>query len=276
MDVRDLAPALLSVGRLFDAANLALNEQETQIRVNVRATKQGSFEIDLELVLSLAQQVSSFLKTDTVTNALKILELVAAGGAGLWSLVKLVQKLRGGKPDKIENLENGMVRITVAEETFDVPVELLRLYQDLNVRTALKETIAPLSRDGVENLHIRNSFSPPVVIGKKDIPCFEIPEITDELLSDRVSQAAFSIIALSFKEDNKWRLYDGNNTISALIADEDFLNRVNENQVSFRKGDLLLCDVHIVQMNTKDGLKTDYEVIKVREHRPADIQLPLL
>lgn len=50
MDVRDLAPALLAVGQLFDAANSVLNEQRTTIGVNVQATARGSFEVVLEVV----------------------------------------------------------------------------------------------------------------------------------------------------------------------------------------------------------------------------------
>jgi hypothetical protein len=35
MDVRDLAPAMLGVGQLFDAANSALNGENARVRVQV-------------------------------------------------------------------------------------------------------------------------------------------------------------------------------------------------------------------------------------------------
>ncbi len=37
MDVRDLAPAMLGLGQLFDAANAALNGDSARIRVQVKA-----------------------------------------------------------------------------------------------------------------------------------------------------------------------------------------------------------------------------------------------
>jgi hypothetical protein len=49
MDVRDLAPALLAVGQLFDAANTVLNQNEARVNVNVTATGDGSFEIFFEV-----------------------------------------------------------------------------------------------------------------------------------------------------------------------------------------------------------------------------------
>ncbi|WP_244135694.1 hypothetical protein [Burkholderia seminalis] len=55
-----------------------------------------------------------------------------------------------------------------------------------------------------------------------------------------------------------------------------FLSRVNNSQISFSKGDVLLCNVRMQQWQTSDGAKTEYEVTDVLEHRPAgrQIQLP--
>jgi hypothetical protein len=53
------------------------------------------------------------------------------------------------------------------------------------------------------------------------------------------------------------------------------LQKVDSNQIAFAKGDILICDVKITQKRTSDGLKTEYVVEKVVEHRPAWRQLPL-
>jgi hypothetical protein len=86
---------------------------------------------------------------------------------------------------------------------------------------------------------------------------------------------AFSIVSLAFKEDNKWRLSDGAATISATIADADFLKAVDENLESFSKGDVLMCEVLVRQWQTRGGAKTDFEVVKVLEHRRAARQIAL-
>ena len=45
MDVRDLGPALMSLGQLFDEANKVLNGGKVSIKIEVKAHQTGSFEI---------------------------------------------------------------------------------------------------------------------------------------------------------------------------------------------------------------------------------------
>ena len=80
---------------------------------------------------------------------------------------------------------------------------------------------------------------------------------------------AFSIVSLAFKEDNKWRLTDGQNTFSVLMKDEAFQYKVDNNDIAFAKGDVLVCDLRTVQWQVEDGVKSEYEVVRVVTHRSA-------
>jgi hypothetical protein len=68
MDVRDLAPALLAVGQLFDAANTVLNHNEARVNVNVTATGAGSFEIFFEIAQTLSSQITSLFSSESVNS----------------------------------------------------------------------------------------------------------------------------------------------------------------------------------------------------------------
>ena len=272
MDVRDLAPALLSLGKLFDAANLALNGDKATIKLQVKAHSAGSFEVALELFQSWGSQVSHFLAGELVISVINLKELVVGGGVGIFFLIK---KLRGKTPDRIEHLNNGMVLLELHGETLIVPVTLLRLYQDVAVRIAAAEVLRPLHHDNIDKFIIKDDDTVTEEITKADIEYFTLPEIRDEILTENVHEAAYSIISLAFKDDNKWRLHDGNSTISVQMKDDAFRVKVEENLVSFSKGDILKCKVKTIQWRTLDGLKTEYEVLEVIEHMPAAKQMLL-
>ena len=276
MDVRDLAPALLGVGELFDAANLALNGDTTKISVNVKAVAPGCFAIDLEVVQSIVQQGIALLTGDEIAAALTLKELLFGGAFSALGIVQFLKILKGRKPEKIERISESMMRITIDGQTYDVPLKLLRLYQDLAVRTAFERVVEkPLDIYGIEQFKVIENGQEVVKVEKPEAGYFHTPEIEDQILIDDIRNAAFSIVSLAFKEENKWRLHDGQNQISATIADEDFLRRVDRNLIRFSKGDVLVCEVRVLQKQTAKGLTTEHIVERVIEHRPAARQLDL-
>lgn len=84
-----------------------------------------------------------------------------------------------------------------------------------------------------------------------------------KLISTKQYEHTYIVISIIFKKDNKWRLFDGSAEIDASIKDERFLNDI-ENGLSFSKGDKIRCLVQITQYETKNGLKTEYEILEVK------------
>jgi hypothetical protein len=54
----------MALGDLIQSANNAINGKRAEISVRVRATAEGSFEVDLSLVQSLMEHTKSLLGTD--------------------------------------------------------------------------------------------------------------------------------------------------------------------------------------------------------------------
>ena len=268
MNVRDLAPAMMAVGGFFESANRISNGGRASISVNVRATSAGSFHIIFEVIQNV--EAAGVLEADigeflTTANALKALLL---GGAGLGGgIVWLIKWLRGRKP-QLTRVNESLYTFTIDDETYEVPVELLRLYQDAAVRRNIQNMVKPVNEPGIDRFMLREGGRTIQEVTKDDAAAFEVPEYED-LILDEVRRYAFSIVSLAFKENNKWRLTDGQNTFSVSMEDEAFQRRVDNNDVAFAKGDVLVCDLRTIQWQVEEGVKSEYEVVRVVTHRQA-------
>lgn len=279
IDVRDLAPALMSLGRMIDAANVAVNGDRHPIKVEVRAVSVGSFVVHLDAVLSGWDLVKSLIDQSDVEGAKKLLEwLGLLGGAGS-TLFGLYRWLHGRSPQKVLVEPNNQFRFELDGHSLIVPFEVMRLYQERAVNQAVGELLATIRADAIERIDFFPEGSlpdkPSESLTASDRSAFALAEPQPEVVIDVTNRLALSIRSLAFQEGNKWRLFDGQNVITATIADTDFIARVDRNMVRFAKGDLLICEVRTVQVQGVDGLKTEHTVLRVVEHRPAPDQIPL-
>ena len=128
--------------------------------------------------------------------------------------------------------------------------------------------VKPVKEPGIDRFMLREAGRTIQEVTKSDVEAFDVPEYQD-LLLDEERRHAFSIVSLAFKENNKWRLTDGQNTFSVWMKDDAFQRRVDNNDIAFAKGDVLVCDLRTIQWQVEDGVKSEYEVIKVVTHRPA-------
>lgn len=72
---------------------------------------------------------------------------------------------------------------------------------------------------------------------------------------------------------------DGKHTYPTLMSDKAFVSKVNSGQVSFRKGDVIICTLHTHQQVTEEGVISEYEVVEVLKHLPSgqllfDVEMP--
>ena len=277
MDVADLAPALLAVGQFIRASARAAYGDDTTVSVKVKATQEGSFEVLLAMAVETAGHAWEFWRKDDVQAAAQLAGLLGFSGTyAVGSVIWAVKKLKGAATKIRSSVEPGLVELETPEGTIIVPEAVGKIVVDPAARAALERLVVePLDKDGIDVV-LFGDASGTQRIDETEAAYFRAPPIvtTDEFVS-RYTRA-FSIMSLHFTEGKKWRLSDGRGPAKLItIEDQDFNGRVARNEERFAKGDILICEVVETSRRTDAGFKSDYEIMKVVEHRPAPI-LPQL
>ena len=118
IDVKDLAPALLALGELFEELNAFFNREKAAISVNIKATKEGSVIVELHLLQSLAQQASTLFNSDgvnAVLNTKDLLVLLLGGGGSSTGLLALIKWAKNRKPKSATRLEIGKIKLELED-----------------------------------------------------------------------------------------------------------------------------------------------------------------
>ncbi|MEO8926386.1 MAG: hypothetical protein ABI306_04410 [Caulobacteraceae bacterium] len=267
MDIADLAPALMGMAQLLKAAGRVVDGDAAEITVRVQSIKDACFEIWLTLAVDGVKGAWNIFKTQDVQASavlLGLLGITAKDGA-----IALIRRLKGKRPDRVIPARPGFVSMQLDGDSFEVPDMVARLALDAAVRAAFEKVVAePLQKDGIEAVTLGEPSNGARVEKSEGDYFKETPTAPDEFVSRHTKP--FSILTLSFKRGQKWRLNDGASPRLVKMSDDDFQSRVDASQESFSKGDILVCDVVETSRRTASGaFKSDYEIVRVKEHRRA-------
>lgn len=280
IDIEELAVSLTGIaGVLKQAGAIANKGQNCKITVKVSSLEPGSFE--LHLVTEQIKEVLSFWGTNpNVIGLATLLSLLGFTGTVSAGLIQFILKLKNSKVKKVEELPNNEIKITYIDnsETKNITINknVYNFYNDIDLRTSLNKVLSPLKSNGIDSLEIRDSSkNVKEEITKTDLQYFDINSQND-FLDANIIDMWLSFLSISFKDGNKWRFAYGDSEFYATMEDEEFLNNVDNNSLSFSKSDAIKAQVKIEQYLTEKGIKTEYKILKILEYKSvAQLRLDL-
>jgi len=278
MDVRDLAPALLAISDVLEESNKIIYGDKTRVQVNVRGTfKTGSFGFDLSVVQGAIEGFTSLFNSDAVNAASNLLQMVGFVGIPSGSLIGFLLWLRNRKIKKVTEKGGAQTIVEVVDEKIEVHPKIIALFSNVKIRTNLQKVITePLSKEGIDSLSIKKDKKT-TKIKKEEKDYFKLSDVPDEPLKDEAREVYLKALSVIFVEGNKWRFSDGTNEFFATVKDENFVEDVQNNKITFTKDDTFRVKLREKQWITDTGLKTEHEIEEVLDHRSAakQIKLPL-
>jgi hypothetical protein len=235
------------------------------------------------MVQSLLDQAKALLFAVGVTGVPDLLSYLGFLGADVPGVLQVLKWLKGQRPEATSVQPNGSIQIINPQgDVFVVTAPVATLVNNARVVAGIEKMAAPLLREGVERLEVRHGADVVESVDKSEARYLAIPQPTpgpdEEDMGSSESEGVYQVTRPSFRERLTWTLYDGANSYNVKVTDEDFLARVDRDEITFAAHDALRVRLRRQTRRTSSGtLRTEYEVPRVMEVIPAPRmrQLPL-
>ena len=222
---RELSSAILGLDGVLNEANKTLNSSKTRIQVKVKSNLEaGSFKINFKIDHNIVDTLSDLLtsqNTEAIINGFAIIGVLITGTGSLWKFLKFLKNRKPTKKYKKDNL----IIIEIDDEIFETKEEVIRLYENWQLRHSLEQMISPLEKNGIDLCLIKVENSEEFFdVKKEEIEYFKCPPAKEVMIDEPVRfNTNLNIISLSFKDKNKWYVNDGQSSFYSTIEDLDFL-----------------------------------------------------
>ena len=279
MDVSHLAPALLSLSEVVQAANFLANGEKASIKILVNANlEQKCFELDIELVLTAWEQARRLIEDKDIATAKEIAEwigiaITAGSPVGLFQLIKWLRgkkivsvtdvKLKGGR-------NSVQIRVEGQSDPRSVAKTAYELYSNVSTRRKALDVLSPLREEGYDSLQFYKGNDVFAEFEKADVSetdSSDLPEVAPQNLHTSNIRATVRIRKAAYEGTSKWTLIH-KHAIQALIEDAEWLNRFQANQELAPPGSSLYVDMEEVYITSENGEmigEPSYRVVKVHK-----------
>lgn len=270
--VRDLAPALLALGELFSEANRIIHPLGVDVRLEVKATDTGSF--DLHLILKTIEDAERFLSGDVGTSLANLTTIVIGPTTSILALIAWLRRRKRGSEEPSDD-PNTVRFVTEDGDSLEVPRDVAALYDSLEVRKLAREAIIPIERDGIDTVEFKRAETT-IRLTKDDAASFEVEAgeaETETLQATNTGEYELRIENVPLESpDAAWRFNDGDRSFRATMLDEGFVRGIENRTETFASGDILRAVLRHRQYRSSasNRRRNEYAVLEVRSRVQAD------
>lgn len=262
IDADVLGRSLMAFSAMVKEANELLNGPNSEISIEVKAYKEGSFETWFSIA-----QIGGQL------NVAEVLGLASASGAVAGGLIAVVNKLRGRKVTDVV-IDERTQSLKIDGETIESTKEINTLLQSNPIRKDLSKIFhQPISRDVKAKLYTDNKQEELLEVGFEQVNYFRDQQVTKTITTTELDKVYLRIITINFaSSQNGWKvlLPKEETPVTIKINDEKFWKRVKENTARFSSDDLFYVELEIKSVDNGIEQKKTYAIKQVIEHSPAD------
>lgn len=243
--------------------------EKIELTTEIQGIRGESFDIDFYLAIG-SYAVSSVSFISSPLGFKEYFDFIK-------ETIKTWVHLKGLPPKNIEPQVDNSVKIENHDgQVINVTNSTINIIADSKAGKAVEDFICKPLQSGVGALSIKSpKLNEETRIEKNQAEYFKQIGIESPLTASEVKMG-LQIETPTFKEGNKWRFYDGQNSFWADILDENFLNRVNLGIERFGKGDTLLVNLLIKQSSILGNLNIERSVVEVLDHQIPPQQAKLI
>lgn len=262
IDALTLSRSIQGMYDMVAEASALINKgAEVSLKVTAPA-KEGSVIVEYLLLATNPQALA----------VLKYLGLTAASSAVLGgSLIEVVKKLKNRRVvNVVIEGDADTAKIEVDGEVIECDKFVAKLAVDKKVRSALHSVVqAPVAgRDGAK-FKVLDAQENPVLEIEQEVANNYSPlppkSLESEELRKETKTAYF--VQVNFESNNGWRVKLADGTEHAVtLADENFMDKVNQNQQSFSKDDLFEIVIETKSVFRQTRSTHNYTVLEVTRH----------
>lgn len=247
IDVMALTKGLGQYCELLNYFSDSINE-DAVLNIKVEALNPGSFEVYLKLYELGQSVIGTLVANDLVSCISTVFEMFK-------QFIELKMLLRSEKADKIMVGDNDNVTVIKGDNNIVVVGPVWEAYKGSEAANGfLRGGSSALSSDkNIEGLNIQD-----VTSGKtKDIVTVDRTQLAglashnayllEETQEVMINDAKLLLMGSNFEFKGKWRFGFGKRTITANIADDDFILKVKNGLLSFRSKDFFTVDMKVIQ-----------------------------